>query len=76
MANGLIPPNRALVKQAFNTLTEEGVADWLKLKIKEQLFQIDLVAVDPDMIAAEVISAREESQRIDWFMNQLKELSK
>lgn len=73
MANGMIPPNKAKIKIALNYLEEEGFAGWAKQKIKERLFELDLVAVDPDMIASEVITARADAIQIDWFLNQLKE---
>src|SRR3546814_18671470 len=72
MANGMIPPNKAKIKIALNYLEEEGFAGWAKQKIKERLFELDLVAVDPDMIASEVITARADAIPIDWFLNQLK----
>src|SRR3546814_9379035 len=70
MANGMIPPNKAKIKIALNYLEEEGFAGWAKQKIKERLFELDLVAVDPDMIASEVISARADAIQIDWLLNQ------
>lgn len=73
MADQGIPPNRAKIKYAWAILTEEGFAEWAKLKIKERLFQLDLVTVDPDMVGAEVIQARDDSRKLDWFMDQLKE---
>src|SRR3546814_5821701 len=68
MANGMIPPNKAKIKIALNYLEEEGFAGWAKQKIKERLFELDLVAVDPDMIASEVITARADAIQIDWFL--------
>src|SRR3546814_13728232 len=72
-SKGMIPPNKAKIKIALNYLEEEGFAGWAKQKIKERLFELDLVAVDPDMIASEVITARADAIQIDWFLNQLKE---
>src|SRR3546814_13383284 len=76
MANGMIPPNKAKIKIALNYLEEEGFAGWAKQKIKERLFELDLVAVDPDIIASEVITARADAIQIDWFLNQIKEYIK
>src|SRR3546814_18480943 len=73
MANGMIQPNKAKIKIALNYLEEEGFAGWANQKIKERLFELDLVAVDPDMIASEFITARADAIQIDWFLNQLKE---
>lgn len=72
MADDLLMPNRALVKIAFKTLEEEGIADWLKYQLKTELFKLDLVGSDPDVIAREVQSARSQALQIDWFMNTLK----
>lgn len=68
----LLPPNKAFIKQALTILEEEGIAEYFKHELKERLFQLDLVAVDPDMISAEVIAARDQALQIDWFMTKLK----
>lgn len=68
----LLPPNKAFIKQALMILEEEGIADYFKHELKERLFKLDLVAVDPDMISAEVLSARDQALQIDWFMTKLK----
>lgn len=68
----LLPPNKAFIKQALIILEEEGIADYFKHELKERLFKLDLVAVDPDMISAEVIAARDQALQIDWFMTKLK----
>src|SRR3546814_15220909 len=65
--------SKAKIKIALNYLEEEGFAGWAKQKIKERLFELDLVAVDPDMIASEVIPARADAIHIDWFFNEPKE---
>ena len=68
----LLPPNKAFIKQALTILEGEGIAEYFKHELKEQLFELDLVTADPDMICAEVISARDQALQIDWFMTKLK----
>ena len=75
MADGL-PPLKQRIGQVLKILEEEEFAEYIKEQIKADLFKLDLVAVDETMIASEVIKARESAQRLDWFMDKLREYVK
>lgn len=69
----LNPPIKQKVKQALEILEEEGFTEYIKHQIKEKLFELDLVSVDEAMIGSEVLNARDQAQKLDWFMNKLRE---
>lgn len=69
----LNPPIKAKIQQALKILEEERFVEFKKQTIKDDLFKLDLVTVDVDLIAADVVSARESAQRLDWFLSQLRE---
>ena len=46
---------------------------YIKHRIKEKLFELDLVAVDDAVIGSEVADARDQAIKLDWFMNKLRE---
>jgi len=75
MADGL-PPLKQRIAQVLKILEEEEFTEYIKQQIKADLFKLDLVAVDETMIASEVIQARESAQRLDWFMDKLREYVK
>lgn len=68
-----MPPIKAKVKQALTILEEEGFTEYIKHRVKEKLFELDLVTVDEAMIGSEVVDARDQALKLDWFMNKLRE---
>ena len=69
----LNPPIKAKIQQALTILEEEEFTEYIKHRIKEKLFELDLVAVDDAVIGSEVADARDQAIKLDWFMNKLRE---
>lgn len=69
----MISPNRTLLAQALGILEDQNFVGWVKQGIKERLFELDLVSTEPAEINEQVLQARVEAQKLDNFMNQLRE---
>lgn len=69
----LNPPIKAKIQQVLMILEEEEFTEYIKQRIKEKLFELDLVAVDDAVIGSEVADARDQAIKLDWFMNKLRE---